>query len=72
MKARMAHAGIESALAVETRKGDNPPWLQQMMAEPSPQFRLVLCFRPDRRSGTAACFRYLDTSRWQFSLKLYY
>jgi predicted TIM-barrel fold metal-dependent hydrolase len=49
MKARMAHAGIESALAVETWKGDNLPWLHQMMAEPSPQFRVVLCFRPDQR-----------------------
>jgi predicted TIM-barrel fold metal-dependent hydrolase len=49
MKARMAHAGIEGALAVETWKVDNLPWLQQMMAEHSPQFRVVLCFRPDQR-----------------------
>jgi predicted TIM-barrel fold metal-dependent hydrolase len=49
MKARMAHAGIDRALAVETWKGDNLPWLQKMMAEPSPQFRVVLCFRPDQQ-----------------------
>jgi hypothetical protein len=49
MKARMAHAGIECALAVETWKGDNLPWLRKMMAEPSPQFRVVLCFRPDQQ-----------------------
>jgi predicted TIM-barrel fold metal-dependent hydrolase len=53
MKARMAHAGIERALAVETWKGDNLPWLQKMMAEPSPQFRVVPCFRPDQRQPTA-------------------
>jgi len=49
MQARMAHAGIDRALAVETWKGDNLPWLQQMMAEPSPQFRVVLCLRPEQR-----------------------
>jgi predicted TIM-barrel fold metal-dependent hydrolase len=49
MKARMEHAGIEGALAVETWKGDNLPWLQRMMAEPSAQFRVVVCFRPDQR-----------------------
>jgi hypothetical protein len=46
MKARMAAAGIEGALAVETWKADNLSWLRQMMAEPSPQFRVALCFRP--------------------------
>jgi len=49
MKARMAHAGVDRALAVETWKGDNLPWLQKLMAEPSPQFRVALCFRPDQR-----------------------
>ena len=49
MRARMAQAGIDRALAIETWKGDNLPWLYQMMAEPSPQFRVVLCFRPDQR-----------------------
>lgn len=49
MKARMAQAGIDSALAVETWKGDNLPWLKKMIAEPSPQFRVVLCFRPDQQ-----------------------
>jgi predicted TIM-barrel fold metal-dependent hydrolase len=48
MKARMAQAGIEKALAVETWKGDNLSWLHKMMAEPSPQFRVVPCFRPDQ------------------------
>ena len=46
MQARMADAGIESALTVETWKADNLSWLHQMMAEPSPQFRVALCFRP--------------------------
>jgi hypothetical protein len=49
MKARMAHAGINRALAVETWKGDNLPWLHKIMAEPSPQFRIVPCFRPDQQ-----------------------
>jgi predicted TIM-barrel fold metal-dependent hydrolase len=53
MKARMASAGIDSALAVETWKGDNLPWLQRMVAEPSPQFRVVPCFRPDRQQPSA-------------------
>lgn len=48
MKARMAQAGIHSALAVETWKGDNLPWLEQMMARPTPQFPVVLYFRPDQ------------------------
>jgi len=53
MKARMASAGIDSALAVETWKGDNLPWLQKMVAEPSPQFRIVPCFRPDQQQPSA-------------------
>jgi hypothetical protein len=57
MKARMAHAGVEGALAVETWKGDNLPWLQEMMAEPSPQFRVVPCFRPDQRRPSRDVFQ---------------
>lgn len=49
MQARMAHAGIARALAVETWKGDNLPWLQPIMAGHAPQFRVVLCFRPEQR-----------------------
>ena len=47
MQARMAQAGIDRALVVETWKGDNLPWLQKLMDTPSPQFRVVPCFRPD-------------------------
>ncbi len=47
MEARMAHAGIKRALAVETWKGDNLSWLERLIAEPPAQFRVVLCFRPD-------------------------
>jgi predicted TIM-barrel fold metal-dependent hydrolase len=48
MRARMAQAGIARALAVETWKGDNLPWLQKLIAEPAPQFRVALCFRPEQ------------------------
>jgi hypothetical protein len=34
MKARMAHAGIESALAVETWKGDNRPCSSRWWRDP--------------------------------------
>jgi hypothetical protein len=46
MKTRMAGAGVKYALAVETWKADNLSWLHQLMGKPSPQFRVVLCFRP--------------------------
>jgi hypothetical protein len=49
MQARMADAGIHRALAVETWKGDNLAWLQKMLAEASPQFRVVPCFRPEQK-----------------------
>jgi hypothetical protein len=54
MKARMAQAGIDSALAVETWKGDNLPWLEQMMARPTPRFPVVLYFRPDQHLPSPA------------------
>jgi hypothetical protein len=46
MKSRMAGAGVDCALAVETWKADNLSSLHRMMEEPSPQFRVALCFRP--------------------------
>ena len=49
MKARMTQAGITGALAVETWKGDNLPWLLKMVADPSPRFRVAPCFRPDQQ-----------------------
>jgi hypothetical protein len=49
MKARMAQAVINRALAVETWKGDNLPWLQKIMSQLSPQFRIAPCFRPDQQ-----------------------
>jgi hypothetical protein len=49
MQARMADAGIHRALAVETWKGDNLAWLQRMLAAPSPQFRVVPCYRPEQK-----------------------
>ena len=57
MQARMAQAGIDRALVVETWKGDNLPWLQKTMADPSPQFRVVLCFRPEQRQPSRADLR---------------
>jgi hypothetical protein len=47
MQARMAQAEVASALAVETWKGDNLPWLHQMISTPFSQFRVVPCFRPE-------------------------
>jgi hypothetical protein len=49
MQTRITRSGIEGALAVETWKGDNFPWLQRIMVEPSPRFRVVPCFRPEQR-----------------------
>jgi len=46
MQVRMLGAGVDRALAVETWKADNLPWLHRLMAEPSPEFRVALCFRP--------------------------
>ena len=57
MRARMAEAGIEYALVVETWKGDNLPWLQKLVAEPSRQFRVVLCFRPEQPQPPPAALR---------------
>lgn len=45
MENRMASAGIHSAVAVETWKGDNLSWLHQLMERRATQFRVVLCFR---------------------------
>jgi hypothetical protein len=48
-QARMASAGIDRALAVETWKGDNYSSLRRLMAPPSLQFCVALCFRPDEQ-----------------------
>jgi Amidohydrolase len=46
MHVRMLGAGIDCALAVETWKADNLPWLHQIMQTPLPEFRVALCYRP--------------------------
>jgi hypothetical protein len=47
MQMRMASARVDGALAVETWKGDNVSSLHRMLAEPTPQFRVALCYRPE-------------------------
>lgn len=49
LQARMAAAEIAQALIVETWSGDNRDCLQRLIASPQRQFRLALCFRPERR-----------------------
>lgn len=46
MEMRMDSAGVDSALAVETWKADNLAGLHQLMENPTPRFRVALCFRP--------------------------
>lgn len=47
LERRMAAAGIDRALVVETWSGDNRACLQQLIASPSTRFRVAPCFRPD-------------------------
>jgi hypothetical protein len=46
-QSRMASAGIDRALAVETWSGDNFPCLERIVNSPLPEFRVAPCFRPE-------------------------
>ena len=47
-QSRMASAGIERALAVETWSGDNFTCLERLLDSSASQFRVALCFRPEQ------------------------
>jgi predicted TIM-barrel fold metal-dependent hydrolase len=47
LRVRMASAGVERALIVETWGKDNLACLERVVAERSREFRVGLCFRPD-------------------------
>lgn len=44
----MKAAGVTRAFLIETWSGDNRPCLDQVVAFPTPQFRVALCFRPEK------------------------
>jgi Amidohydrolase len=44
---RMQNAGVERALIVETWGRDNRACLDELLAAPTPQFRVAPCFRPE-------------------------
>jgi Amidohydrolase len=48
-QSRMASAGVARALAVETWSGDNFSCLKRLIDHSLPQFRIALCFRPEKR-----------------------
>jgi hypothetical protein len=48
-QSRMASAGIERAIAVETWSGDNLTCLERLLDSSASQFRVALCFRPERQ-----------------------
>lgn len=47
LKLRMLDAGVSRALVVETWNKDNRGCLDELLAAPSPQFRVAPCFRPE-------------------------
>jgi hypothetical protein len=47
LRLQMSSAKIDRALIVETWRKDNYVCLKHMIASPSPQFRIALCFRPE-------------------------
>jgi hypothetical protein len=47
LRSQMNSAKVDRALIVETWGKDNEVCLQQLIALPSPEFRIALCFRPD-------------------------
>jgi len=53
LERRMDPAGVDRALVVETWSGDNRACLQQLIASPSPRFRVAPCFRPDEEETGA-------------------
>jgi hypothetical protein len=46
-QSRMASAGVDRALAVETWSGDNFPCLERIVTSHLPEFRVAPCFRPE-------------------------
>lgn len=53
LEQHMNAAGIERAFIVETWSGDNRECLQQLIASPSPAFRVAPCFRPEQAESSA-------------------
>lgn len=51
LRLQMSSAKIDRALIVETWGKDNYVCLKHLIASPSPQFRVALCFRPEEGSG---------------------
>jgi predicted TIM-barrel fold metal-dependent hydrolase len=47
-QSRMASAGIDRALAVETWSGDNLTCLERLLDSSASQFRVALCFRTEK------------------------
>jgi predicted TIM-barrel fold metal-dependent hydrolase len=47
LQLRMISAEMDRALIVETWSQDNFACLERLIAQPSPQFRVALCFRPE-------------------------
>ncbi|MGB8477861.1 MAG: hypothetical protein WCE63_03340 [Acidobacteriaceae bacterium] len=47
LRLQMASARINRALIVETWGKDNSDCIEHLIALPSPQFRVVVCFRPE-------------------------
>ncbi len=47
LRLQMASAGVNRALIVETWGKDNSVCLERLVDSPSPQFRIVVCFRPE-------------------------
>ncbi|MGC2399330.1 MAG: amidohydrolase family protein [Acidobacteriaceae bacterium] len=47
LRLRMSSANTDRALIVETWGKDNYACLDRLIASPSPQFRIALCFRPE-------------------------
>lgn len=52
LRLRMSTAMIDRALIVETWGKDNYNCLERLIASPTPQFRIALCFRPEE-GGTS-------------------
>ena len=48
-QSRMVSAGIDRALAVETWSGDNFGCMERLIDSFAAQFRVALCFRPEKQ-----------------------
>jgi predicted TIM-barrel fold metal-dependent hydrolase len=51
LEGRMNAAGVDRALLVETWSGDNRALLDELVASPSPRFRVAFCFRPNEEKA---------------------